>query len=232
MEQSVSRPSRFREPKKSMASSVSMVRWPRSDSSSGAKGSERHRSRSGERNRQSHGSDRRQDSPRSQHSSRHDSGRREGKRAQPTSLGGSSSRRQADSTGGPGSSRVSSRATDVWPSGCSYHSHHHHRKSLGDRRSLSSSSLRASADHKSPPGHHQDGRRESAEMSGSSYVSRREVQLSPAVAQSQERRTIMVIPSPAWPEHVEESAAEVDDPARVMGLTEAVDGPAGDGPSR
>ena len=113
----------------------------------------------------------------------------------------------------------------------SSHSHHHHRKSLGDRRSLSSSSSRASADRKSPPGHHQDGRRESAERSGSSYVSRREVQLSPAVAQSPERRTIMVIPSPTRPEHVEESAAEVDDPARVTGPTEAVDGPAGDSPA-
>ena len=74
VEQSAGRPSRSREPKKSVASSVSIVARPRSDSSSGAKGSERHRSRSGERNRRSHGSDRRQDSPRSHHSSRHDSG--------------------------------------------------------------------------------------------------------------------------------------------------------------
>ena len=231
VEQSAGRPSRSHEPKKSVASSVSMVGRPKSDSSSGAKGSERHRSRSGELNQRSHGSDRRQDSPRSHHSSRHDSGRQEGEQARPTSSGGSSSRRQADSTGGPGSNRVSSRATDLWPSGSSSHSHHHHRKSSGDRRSLSSSSSRASADRKSPPGHHQDGRREIAERSGSSYVSRREVQLSPAVAQSPERRTIMVIPSPARPEQVEESAAEVDDPARVMGPTEAVDGPASDGPA-
>ena len=40
-----------------------------------------------------------------------------------------------------------------------------------------------------------------------------------------------MIPSPTWPEHVEESAAEVDDPARVMGPTDDVDGPAGDGPA-
>ena len=184
VEQSASWPSRSHEPKKSVASSVSMVGRPRSDSSSGAKGSERHRSRSGERNRRSHRSDRRQDSPRSHHSSRHDSGCREGERARPTSSGGSSSRRQADWTGGPGSSHVSSRATDVRPSGSSSHSHHHHRKSSGDRRSLSSSSSRASADRKSPPGHHRDGRRESAERSGSSYISRQEVQLSPAIAQS------------------------------------------------
>ena len=197
VEQSAGRPSRSREPKKSVASSVSMVERPRSDSSSGAKGSEYHRSRSGERNRRSQRSDRRQDSPRSHHSSRHDSGCWEGERARPTSSGGSSSRRQADSMGGPGSSRVFSRATDVRPSGSSSHSHHHHRKSSGDRRSLSSSSLRESADHKSPPGHHQDGRRESAERSGSSFISRREVQLSPAIAQSPERRTITVIASPA-----------------------------------
>ena len=232
VEQSAGQPSRCREPKKSVSSSVSVVEWPRSDGVSGAKGSERHRSRSGECNRRSHGSDRRQDSPRSYHSSRHDSGRREGERARPTSSGGSSSKRQADSMGGPGSSRVFSRATDVRPSGSSSHSHHHHLKSSGDRRSLSSSSSRASADCKSPPGHHQDGRRESAERSGSSYVSRREVQLSPAIAQSPEdRRIIRVIPSPTRPEHVEESAAEVDDPARVTGPTEALTGPAGDGPA-
>ena len=40
-----------------------------------------------------------------------------------------------------------------------------------------------------------------------------------------------MIPSPTRPEHVEESAAEVDNPARVTGPTEAVDGPAGDGPA-
>ena len=78
VEQSAGRPSRSREPKKSVSSSVSLVGWPRSDSVSGAKGSERHRSRSGECNRRSHRSDRCQDSPRSHHSSRHDSGRREG----------------------------------------------------------------------------------------------------------------------------------------------------------
>ena len=194
-------------------------------------GSEHHRSRSGDHKRRSHGSDRRQDSPR-HHSSTYDSGRWEGERARPTSSGGSSSRRQADSTGGLGSSRVSLRATDVQPSGSSSHSYHHHHKSSGDRRSLSSSSSsRASADRKSPPGHHQDGRHESAERFGSSYVSRWEVQLSPAVTQSPERRTITVIPSPTQPEHVEESAAEVDDPARVTGLTEAVDQPAGDSPA-
>ena len=224
VEQSAVRPSRSHEPKKSVASSVPVVGRPSSD------GSECHRSRSGDRKRRWHGSDRCQDSPR-HHSSRHDSGRREGERTRPTSSSGSSSRRQADSIGVPGSSRVSSRATDVRPSGSSSHSHHHHHKSSGDRRSLSSSSSRASADRKSLPGHHQDGRRESAERSGSSYVSRWEVQLSPAVTQWPERRTITVIPSPTRPEHMEESAAEVDNPARVTGPTEAVDGPAGDGPA-
>ena len=145
VEQSTVRPSRSCEPKKSVASSVSVVGRPSSDRS------ERHRSRSGDRKRRSHGSDRRQDSPR-HHASRHDSGRQEGERSRPTSSGGSSSRRQADSTGGSGSSCVS-RATDVRPSASSSHAHHHHRKSSGDRRSLSSSSPRASADLKSPPGH-------------------------------------------------------------------------------
>ena len=61
-----------------------------------------------------------------------------------------------------------------------------------------------------------------------SYVSTREVQLSPAVTQSPERRTITVIPSPAWPDHVE-PAAEVEGPATVTGPSEVVDGPADDG---
>ena len=222
VEKSAVWPSRSREPKKPVASSVSVVGRPSSD------GSERHRSRSGDRKRRLHRSDRRQDSPK-HHASRHDSGRREGERSRPTSSGGSSSRRQADSIGGSGSSRVS-KATDARSSVSSSHAHHH-RKSSGDRRSLSSSSSRALADHKSPPGHHHERRRESAERSGSSYVSRREVQLSPAVTQSPKRRTITVIPSPDQPDHVEEPAAEVDGPATVTGLSEVVDGPADDGPA-
>ena len=223
VEKSAVWPSRSREPKKSLDSSVSVVGQPSSD------GSECHRSRSGDRKRRSHGYDRRQDSPR-HHASRHNSGRREGKRARPTSSGGSSSRRQADSTGGSGSIRVP-RATDARSSASSSHAHHHHRKSSGDRRSLSSSSSRASADRKSPPGHHRERKRESAERSGSSYVSRREVQLSPAITQSPEKRTITVIPSSARPDHVEETAAEVEDPATMTGPSEVVDGPADDGPA-
>ena len=188
---SAGRPSRSRE-QNTVSSSVSVV-GPSSEGVSGAKGPERHRSRSGERSRLTHGSDRCHDSPSSHHSSRHDSGRREiGEWAQPTSSGGSSSRRQADSTDAPGSSRVSARVTDVRPSGSSTHSHHHHKTS-GDRRSLSSSSSRASVDRRSLFGHHQDyGRHESSERSGSSYVSRQEVQLSPAVSQSPERRTSLL----------------------------------------
>ena len=168
-EKSAVRPSSSCEPKKSVASSVSVVERPSSD------GSERHRSRSGDRKRRSHGYDRHQNSPK-HHAYRHDSGRWEGERSEHTSLGGSSSRRQADSTGGSGSSRVS-KAMNAQPSASSSHAHHH-RKSSGDRRSLSSSLSRASTDRKSPPGHHHDRRRESAERSGSSYVSRREVQFS------------------------------------------------------
>ena len=40
-----------------------------------------------------------------------------------------------------------------------------------------------------------------------------------------------MIPSPTRPEHVEEPAAEVDDPATVTGPSEVVDGPADDGPA-
>ena len=118
VEKSAVRPSRSREPKKSMASSVSVVGRPSSD------GLERHRSQSGDRKRRSHGSDRGQDSPR-HHASRHDSGRREGEWSRPSSSGGSSSRRQAqaDSTDGSESSRVS-KATDARPSASSSHAHH------------------------------------------------------------------------------------------------------------
>ena len=40
-----------------------------------------------------------------------------------------------------------------------------------------------------------------------------------------------MVPSPTRPEHVEEPAAEVDDPATVTGPSEVVDGPADDGPA-
>ena len=84
----------------------------RSDGPSGTKGSERHRSCSGERGRRDrgHGSERRHDSSRFRHSPRH---RESGERARPTSSsGGSSSRsKQADSTDVPGSGRASGRAT-------------------------------------------------------------------------------------------------------------------------
>ena len=66
-------PSRSRDQKKTVSSSVSVVGQPRSNGVSGTKGSEGHRSRSGERSQRYHGSDRRHDSPRSHHSSRHDS---------------------------------------------------------------------------------------------------------------------------------------------------------------
>ena len=116
----------------------------RSDGPSGTKGSECHRSRSGERGRRDrgHGSERRHDSPRHRES---------GERARATSSsGGSSSRsKQAYSSDVPGSGRASGRAINVWPSTSTHHQH-----SLSD--------------------HHHHGRRESVdkEKSGSSYMSR------------------------------------------------------------
>ena len=132
---------------KSVASSVSVVGRP------SFHGSDRRRSRSPERKRK-HGDDKRQDSSRHQ-SSQCDSGRREGERSRPSSLGGSSSRRRAES----GSV---SKASDTRPSASSSHHRHH---SLGDRRSLPSTSSRASPDHRSPPSHH-ERRRESADRTG------------------------------------------------------------------
>ena len=180
---SVSRPSRSRDKKKTLSSSVSVVWRSRSDGGpvpSGTKGSERHRSRSGDRGRRSHRSERLHDSPRSLHSPRR---RRSGERAWPTSSsGGSSSRsRQADSTDAPGPGRASGRAMEFRPSSSSTHHQCHHSRSSGDRRSLSS------------------------EKSGSFYVSRRQVQLSPVVPQATEKRTISVIPSPPRPAGMDES---------------------------
>ena len=149
-EKSAGRPSRSRDQKKTVSSSLSVAKRPKSDGGSGSKGSERHRSRSGERSWRSHGSDRHHDSPRPHHSSKHDSGHREsGERSRPRSSGGSSSRRQAESADVPGSSRVSSRATEVRPSGSSTR-HHHQRKTSVDHRSLSASSSRASVDRRPP----------------------------------------------------------------------------------
>ena len=181
-------------------SSVSVVGRSRSDGGpvpSGTKESERYRSRNGDQGRQGHGSERHHDSPRSRHSPR----RRSGERTRPTSLSGGCSfrSRQADSTDAPGSGRASGRATEVRPSSSSTHHQHHHR--------FLSSSSRSSADRKSrSESHHHHGRWESVdkEKSGSSYVSRREVQLSPVAPQKTEKRTITVIPLPPRPAGVDD----------------------------
>ena len=71
--ESADRPSRSRDKKKTLSSSISVVGRSRSDGGPvpyGTKGSERHRSRSGDQGRRSHGSERRHDSPRSRHSPR------------------------------------------------------------------------------------------------------------------------------------------------------------------
>ena len=199
-------PSRSGDKKKILSSSVSVVGRSRSDGSpvpSGTKGSEHHRSRSGDRNRWSHGSERRHNSPRSRHSPRQC---RSGERARPTSSsGGSSSRaRHADSVDAPGSSHASGTAMEVQPSSSSTRHQRHHSRSSGDHRSLSS------------------------EKSGLSYVSRREVQLSPVVPQAHVRRTITVIPSPPRPARMDESTgvtgptdlAALADSAGVTGPTD------------
>ena len=178
-------PSRSRDKKKTLSSTVSVVGRSRSDGGpvpSGTNGSEHHRSRSGDRGRGGHGSERRHDSPRSSHSSRR---RKSGERTQPTSSGGSSSRARHtdhDLTDAPGSGRASGRATEVRPSSSATH-HRHRSRSSPDRRSRSGS-------------RHHD-RRESVDSvrSGSSYLSRCEVQLFPAAPQQMEKRTITVIPS-------------------------------------
>ena len=196
-------PSRSRDKKKTVSSSVSVVGRSRSDGSpvpSATKVSEHHRSCSGDRNRWSHGSERRHNSPRSRHSPR----RRSGERARPTSSsGGSSSRaRHADLADAPGSGHASGKAMEVQPSSSSTRHQRHHSRSSGDHRSLSS------------------------ERSGSSYVSRREVQLFLVVPQAPVRRTITVIPSPPRPARMDKSTsvtgptdlAALADSAGVTGL--------------
>ena len=114
--ESADRPSRSRDKKKTLSSSVSVMGRSRFDVGpvpSGTNGSEHHRSHSGDRGRRGHGLERRHDSPRSRHSPRC---RWSGERTRPTSSGGSSSRaRHADPTEAPGSGRASGRATEVQP---------------------------------------------------------------------------------------------------------------------
>ena len=87
--------------------------------------------------------------------------------------------KQVDSTDHHESNRALGKAMDVRPS--STHHHDHPRASV-DHRSLPSSS-RASVDRSSLPEQHHHRRRESVDkdQSGSSHVSRRDVELSPAV---------------------------------------------------
>ena len=180
---------------------------------SGTKGSERHRSHSGEwgRRDRSHGPERRHDSPRSRHSPMR---RESGERTRPTSLsGGSSSRsKQAGSADLSGSGHASGRATDVRPS--STHHQHQHRSRF--------SSSRASVDRGSESRHH--GRRESVDKdkSGSSHVSKRDVELSPVIPQPPERRTITVIQSPPRPAGRDDSAG-VTGPTDLAGVTSPAD---------
>ena len=191
-----------------LASSVSAVGRPSSHRS------DHRRSRTPERKRR-HGEEKRQDSPRHQSSRRdgHSSDRRESQRARSSSSGGASLCRRAES----GSV---SKVSDTRPSGSSSRHHHH---SSGDHRSLSSTSSRASPDRKSQPSHC-ERRRESSDRTGQTYVPRRDVQLSPMKSKAPEKRTIMVVASPARQIHVE-SAPEVQVPAPVA------DGSAGAGPA-
>ena len=162
---------------KSVASSVTAVGRPSSHRS------DHRRSRTPECKRR-HGEEKRHESPRHQSSRRdgHSSNWRESERARPSSSGGVSSRRRAES----GSV---SKASDTRPSGSSSRHHHH---SSGDHRSLSSSSSRASPDRKSQPTH-RERRRESSDRTGEMFVTRRDVQLSPAKSKAPEKRTITVV---------------------------------------
>ena len=143
--------------------------------------------------------ERRHNSPRSRHSPRRCWS---GEQAQPTSSSGGSSSRASHADTGSG--HASGTATETQPSSSSTRHQHHHSRSSGDHMSLSS------------------------EKSGSSYVSRCEVQLSPVIPQAPVRRTITVIPSPPRPARMDESTgvkgptdlAALADSAGVTGPTD------------
>ena len=202
---------------KTVSSSVSVVdRSSRSDGPSGTKGSDRHSSHSDELGHRNHhrGSSRHHESPRACHSPRrHESG----ERTRPSSSAGRSSSRSkhgVDSMAHPGSTRAVVKATDSRPS--SSH-HHHHPRATVDHRSLPSPS-RATVNHWSLPEqhHHRRHEKDSTDHLGSTHVSRREIDLTTAVPEQPEKRTITVFQSPARP-------ASDDDSAEVTGPAEAAD---------
>ena len=130
--------------------------------------------------------------PRSSHSSRR---RRSGERSRPTSSGGSSSRAKHMH----------------WPDGCTGVWSCFGEGDGGPAFQLchsSSSSLEVIAWSRSRSGSRHHDRRESVDSvrSGSSYVSRRDVQLSPAVPLKTNKKTIAVIPSPPRLAHMADSA--------------------------
>ena len=266
---SAGRPSRSSDRSRTVSSSVAEVGRSRSDDGpmpSGTKGSESHRSRSGERGHRDrgHGSERCHESSRFHHLTRH---RESGERAWPrSSSGGSSSRsKQAD-------------VTDVRPSTSTHHQHHHspcplhlkHRlvvPRLKLQRQRLPSGLPGPVTRRRPfhpqslwwedpgpmgaqclpgptdlnaidyadrgSGSQLHDRRESVDsvMSGLSFVSRREVQLSPVAPQQTEKRTIIVILLPPRPA---DDGPSGNDPASDGPADDgpAYDGSAGDGSSR
>ena len=162
------------------------------------------------------GSERRHESPRARHSPRR---RESGERPRPSS-----------SLGQSGSKSKQVDSTDVRPS--STHLDHHPRASVD--QSLPSSS-RASVDRRSLPEQHHHGRRDSVDkdQSGSSHVFRRDVELSPAVLEPPEKRTITVIQSPPRPAGDDDSAGVMGpaDSAEVAELAEDQDSPGVDEPA-
>ena len=200
-------PSRSGDKKKTLSSSVSVVGRSRFDGSpvpSGTKGSEHHRSRSGDRNEVM---GRRDVTTLQGPVIRLDNagvGSGPGPRLRREGPADSVDARHADSVDAPGSSHASGTAMEVQPSSSSTCHQRHHSRSSGDHRSLSS------------------------EKSGLSYVPSSEVQLSPIVPQAHVRRTITVIPSPPRPARMDESTgvtgptdlAALADSAGVTGPTD------------
>ena len=190
--------------------SVDRSSW--SDSPCGNRGSDRHRSHSDERGQKGHhrGSSRCHESSRARHSPRrHESG----ERTRPSSSSGTARYRSmhgVDSTAHPWSACALDKATDSRPS-----SHHRHHRGL--QSTTGPCPLHLMLRLTTGPFHEQHHhRRHEKDSPGSTHVSRREIDLTTTVPDQPERRTIIVIQSPARP-------ASEDDSKGVTGPAEAAD---------
>ena len=218
------RPSRSHDKKssKTVSSSVSVVdRSSRSDGPSGTRGSDHHRSHSDEGGHKDHhcGSFRRHESPRAHHLPRHHESEEQTWPWSSSGRSSSKSKHGVDSMDHAGSTHALGKATDVRLSS----SHHHHLRATVDHRFLPSPS-RATVNHRSLPEQHNHRwhEKDSMDHPGSFHVSRSEIDLTTAIPEPPEKRTITVIQLPARPAADDDSAG-VTGPAVVTAQQDSRD---------